>query len=54
MAVDLNAEIDLFADEIDDDTLAVETLPEVSAGFNCAGSFGTAGCFSSSSKGTVG
>jgi hypothetical protein len=48
-------ELDLFAEDLSLDALAVEALPEMSAaGFNCAGSFGTAGCFSSSCKGTAG
>lgn len=50
----MNETVELFAEELDEDTLLTEELPEQSAAFNCAGSFGTAGTFSSSTKGTAG
>lgn len=47
----LETDLDLFADEVSDESLGAEELPEVSAGntFSCAATFGTA---SGGTKGT--
>ncbi|GHD35294.1 hypothetical protein GCM10007147_41640 [Nocardiopsis kunsanensis] len=47
----LDTDLDLFADEVADDSLGAEELPEVSTGntFSCAACFGTA---SGGTKGT--
>lgn len=47
-------ELDLFAADLPDDAMSMEPLPDVDAGFNCVGCFGTTGSFGSSSAGTVG
>jgi hypothetical protein len=49
-----STELDLFAEDLATEALAVEALPEMSAaGFNCISCAATFGCASGGTKGTA-